>query len=71
MAASRLVVIDSFATPNLVENCRFFLKPIRWEDDRYRLPEDFRRCVAKEPLGGPVPRQDDAIQILSDDRIVG
>ena len=51
-AASSLVVIDPFASPNLAENPRFFLKPVRWEDDRYRLPEDFRRCVAKEPLRG-------------------
>ena len=64
-------MIDPFAGPDPTKNDRLFLDAIRRKNDGYRLPEDFGRCVAKEPLRGSVPRQNDAMQVLGDDRVVG
>ena len=47
------------------------LEPLRRNDARDRLPDHFVGRVAEHPLGGGVPRRDDAVQILADDRIVG
>jgi hypothetical protein len=63
-------MIDRFAAPDPIKDEGFFLYAIRWKDDGYRLPDDFRRRVTEEPLCGFVPRQYDTIQILGDDRIV-
>jgi Histidine kinase-, DNA gyrase B-, and HSP90-like ATPase len=71
VTTSRCVMLDRLSTPDSPKEDRFFLYPIWREDDRYWLPYHLSRCETKESLGGLVPRQNDAIQILGDDRIVG
>lgn len=64
-------MLDRLATCDSLKEGRFFLYPVWREDDCYWLPYDLRRRVAKESLGGSVPRLNDAIQIFGNDRIVG
>ena len=64
-------MLNQLTTCNSLKEDRFFLYPVWREDDCYWLPYDLYRCVAKKLLGGFVPRLNDAIQILGDDRIVG
>ena len=43
----------------------------RRNDPGDRLPDHLGRGVAEQPLRGRVPRLNDAVQILADDRVVG
>ena len=66
----RLEVIDGIAAPHAGEHAIFFLLPIGGHDHADRPADDFGRGVAEQPFGRPVPRDDRAIQILADDRVV-
>src|SRR5271155_4265370 len=66
----RLEMIDPFASPDAGQNHALFVKPVRWNDDCDRLASCLLRRVVEEALGAPVPARDDAVQALTDNRVV-
>ena len=66
-----LEVIDGAARPNLTQNVILVGEAFPGDDQRDRLPDGFRLREAEHPLGGAIPRGDDALEILADNRIVG
>jgi hypothetical protein len=63
-------MLDALATTDPVENQILFLVGLG-NNEANRLPYRFRRGVAEHALGARIPRNDDAVQILADDGIVG
>ena len=68
--AHGFVVADS-ALPDLLENVRFLLRPVRGLEAGNGLAEHLRRRVAEHPLRAGVPTDHFAVQVLPDDGIVG
>ena len=67
----RLEVIDRAARAHLAQDVIFLRKPVGGDDERDGLADRFFSGVAEHPLGGAVPRRDDAVEVLADDRVVG
>jgi hypothetical protein len=64
-------MLDALAATDPVENQILFLLVGLGNNEANRLPYRFRRGVAEHALGARIPRNDDAVQILADDGIVG
>src|SRR4051812_3040280 len=61
--------LDRVAGPNPRENVILFVTAVEWNDDRDRLADRLALGVAEHAFGRPIPRHDDAVQILADDCI--
>ena len=68
---NRLVVVDRLAGADLGEDHVLFVLQLVGNQHADRLPDRLGRRVAEHPLGRRIPRRDDAVQILGDDRVVG
>src|SRR5580700_3421734 len=67
----RLIVIEAVAAPDARENFRLLVVELLRNQDGDRLADDFFGRVAEQALGGFVPADDDAVEILADDRVAG
>ena len=63
-------MVDPFAAPDAGQDLVFLLLPVVGDDAADRLADHLGRGVAEHPLGGRVPRGDDAVQVLADDGVV-
>jgi hypothetical protein len=63
-------VLDRFTPPNLRKHVVFFALPVGRHDHANRLPDGFRGGVPEHAFGCPVPRADDPVEILADNRVV-
>src|SRR5580704_4107916 len=69
--ADGLVVIEAVAVPDAIEDLRFLVLQFRRNEDPDRFADDFFGRVTEQLLGGVVPADDDAVEILADDRVAG
>ena len=69
--AHRFEVIDTPTGADRFEHGVFLGLSIVGNDATNRSADHLVGCVAEHPLGGIVPRQNDAVQIFADNRIVG
>ena len=67
----RFKVIDALAAADACEDFVLLVQPILRDDDRDGLSHCFMRGVPEHPLRCPIPRLDDTVEILADDRVVG
>ena len=63
-------MVDGLAAADALEYDEFLIVPLRRDQDGHRLADDFGGRIAEEPLGSFVPAGDDAIEVLTDDRVV-
>ncbi len=63
-------MLDSLARPNARENVGLLLQAVRWNDQGDVPADRFCRGITEHPLGGVVPGGNNAVQGLTDDRIV-
>ena len=68
--SDRFEVIDLLTGADLREHGVFFALQLVRNEHANRLPDGFRGGVAEHPFGGGIPRGDDALEILADDRVV-
>ena len=61
---------DRLTGADACEDQFFFGLPVGRNDHADRLADRLGGGVAEHPLGRPIPRRDDAVQILADDRVV-
>ena len=66
-----LVVLDQLPCKNLGENLPLLPRAMGRDDERDRPADGLVGGVAVEPLGARVPRGDDPLAILAQDRILG
>ena len=69
--SNRLEMIDGLATANPGQDFRFLAEAVGGYDGRDRPADHFLRRVAEHALRPKIPRRDDAVQVLADDRVVG
>src|ERR1700686_3364652 len=69
--ADRLVVIEAVAAADALEDLRFLVVQLLRNEDSDRLADDVFGRVAEQPLGGAVPADDDAVEVLADDGVAG
>jgi hypothetical protein len=62
---------NTVAGTNATHNIGFFVLASRRDDQLNRLPNHVGRGVSVHAFGGGVPRRDDAVEVLTDDRVVG
>src|SRR6516162_1029192 len=63
-------MVDRLAAPNLPQNFRFLLMPIRWNQGKNRFSDDLFSLVSKDAFGAQVPIGDDSVQVLCHNGIV-
>ena len=63
-------VLHPPAGADLAEHVVLLGAPFRRDDERDRPPDRLGGRIAEQTLGAAVPRRDDAVQILADDRVV-
>src|SRR5450631_833822 len=63
-------MVDALATSNAFNDRRFFIGPIRGNQDRDRPAEHFFRPVTEEPFCAFVPARDDAVEVLGHNGVV-
>ena len=63
-----LIVLDTLAATDAVEDLHHLAGMARCRDDLYRLADDLGGAVAEERLGAGIPARDDPVQRLADDR---
>src|SRR5262245_25669962 len=63
-------MIDLVAAANQRQHRVFFALTIGGHDDANRFADHLRRGVAEHLLRRAVPRRDDAVEVLADDRVV-
>src|SRR5207248_1206200 len=68
--AHRFEVVYPLPAAKLLEDFGFFVEAVGWEQDGDALADIFLGCVSEDPIGGFVPALDDAVQVLTDDRVV-
>ena len=64
-------MLEALAATNARQNFRFLVLQVFRNDDGDRLADHLLGRIAEQPLGARIPADDDAVQILADDRIVG
>ncbi len=69
--ADRLEVLDPLAAAEPLQDRALLVVPLRRDDQGDRPADGLLGRVAEEPLGPGVPRADDAVERLADDRVVG
>jgi hypothetical protein len=67
----RLEMRHRLAARESAEHQIFLGLPVLRDDHPDRLADRFLGCVAEHPLRRPVPRRDDAVEVLADDGVVG
>ena len=67
----RLEVLDPLAAAEPVQDVALLVQPLGRDDQGDRPADGLGGGVAEEPLGPGVPRPDDAVERLADDRVVG
>ena len=67
---NRLVMIDTLALADPLEEWPLFVLSIHWNKDRHRPSHRLLRRIAKEELRATVPSHNDAVEILGKDRVV-
>ncbi len=65
-----LEVFDPLAAADLREHDVFFAQAVRRDQHRDRLADSVCGRVAEQALSAAIPRGDDAVQILADNRVV-
>src|SRR5207253_3236972 len=68
---SGFIMHDSRAASNAVKDQWNIVGPVGWDDDCNRLTDHLFGSIAIYPLSALVPSGDDAIQIFTDNRVVG
>src|SRR4029079_10867230 len=63
-------VLDREAGANASHDFGLSVEAVLGNDDRDRLADDFVGGIPENPLGAAVPGLDDAVEILTDDRVV-
>ena len=63
--------VQSLITLILLVVGLFFALQVLGNQHADRLPDRLRFLVTEHPLGGRVPRRDDAVEVLGDDGVVG
>ncbi len=53
-----------------MQDLRFLVLELRWNQDVDRLADDFRGSIAEEPLRPRVPGLDDAVEVLAHDGVI-
>ena len=69
--ANGLIVIDSFAAPNALQNTWFFVLPVSRQQDEHRHADDLLGRVAEQALRPLIPGNDHTVEILADDGVFG
>src|SRR5262245_66673285 len=64
-------MLDPPSEMNMHEARLFFVVHLQRDDQSNRLTDYFLRRIAEQPTGATIPRQDDPIDALTDDGIVG
>src|SRR5690242_1212897 len=67
----RLEMIDALAASKLCQDLILFMQPFRGKKNGLGLTDDLLRRVAKYTLGAFVPRSNDGLKRLADDRVIG
>src|SRR5580700_318796 len=66
-----LVVIEAVAAPDALDDPRLLVLQLLRNQDGDRLADDVFGGVAEQALGGAVPADDDAVEVLADDGVAG
>ena len=69
--AHGFVILDPLAATDLLEDAANLRAPVRRDQDVDGSADRFDRNVAEQPLGGPVPGGDGAVERFGDDGVVG
>jgi len=69
--ANSFIMVDALTALNAVENLGCLAKAVGRIQDRGRLSDGFGRCMAEELLGCAIPTNDDTVEIITYDRVVG
>ena len=64
-------MVDTLTAAQAVQQSALLVVSLWWDQQRDRLADGFLRRVPKDSLGTGVPGEDEAIQRLADDRVVG
>jgi hypothetical protein len=64
-------MLDALAAADALENSRFLVDAIQWNENRDRFPDDLVSRIAEKPLRTAVPTGDDAVEVFADDRVIG
>ena len=67
----RLEMLDAFTANDSLEDLAPLHRALGRDEHGNRLPDSLLRRVSKQPLSPVVPRQNDALQRLADDGVVG
>src|SRR3979490_2719839 len=67
--SSRLEVRDTLVGSNAREDLVEFMTQFTWNQERNWLSDRFACGIPVHPLGAPIPTQDDALEVLGDDRV--
>ena len=71
MLPNRLECRDALAVPNTKHDIPLFVLAFGRDDQSNRLPNSFGRRVPVHAFRGRVPRGDQPVEVLTDDRILG
>ena len=63
-------MVDFLSAPNAAEDLAFLVQAIVRNDDPDRFTNHLGRRIPEHPLCGLVPGRNDAVQVLTDDRVV-
>src|ERR1700730_7456204 len=69
--SNRFERFNSLSLANTSQQCLYFFFSIGWRQNGNVLSNDFCRAVSVQSLGGGIPARNDAVQSLTDNRIVG
>ena len=64
-------MLDRFAAPKAAQDVVFLALAVGRDDHPDRPPDRLRCREAEQSLGGRVPRGDDPVEVLADDRLLG
>ena len=64
-------MIDPLPPLQPCEDCGFLMMQVGWNEEEDGLSNGFRSGVAEYPLGPLIPGLDNAVQIFTDNGIVG
>ena len=64
-------MIDALPANQPFENIGNFIDTLGWRQHRDMLSNNLIRRVSKDPLGAVIPALNDAVQILTEDGVIG
>src|SRR5262249_47937310 len=68
--SNRFVMLDPFSPTNTVQDHRFFVVPIRRNEDCDRLAYGFFRDIAEDVLSATIPPGDHAVEVFGKDSVI-